>query len=113
MVKTRSGKRTDSNFINDATSGASSAEKRTNDDHPSKSSKTTETKNRPSTKEYRYPSCKRHPRGGVKCATCFRANKTEAELSKIMQKCQEKRMPYPRKSTGGKAPRKRLRIEGG
>ncbi len=110
MVTTRSGKRTDSNLNNDDTTV------HTNDAHPSKFSNssgtggtcTAETRNEPSTKEYRYPPCKRHPRGGVKCATCFRANKTEAELSKYIQECHKRRMPYPRKSTGGKAPRKHL-----
>jgi hypothetical protein len=70
------------------------------------------TRNGKCTDEYRYPSCSRHPKGGVKCATCFRAGKTEQELMTIEELCKKKRTPYPQRSTGGKAPRKQLQEVG-
>ena len=41
-----------------------------------------------STEEYRHQKRSRHPRGGVKCATCFRAEKTERELIALEKHCQ-------------------------
>lgn len=65
-----------------------------------------------STEEYRHRKCSRHPRGGVKCATCFRAGKTERELIALEKHCQTKKLSYPCRSTGGgKAPRKQSSIE--
>ena len=60
------------------------------------------------TQEYRYPRCTRHPNGGVKCGTCFRAGKTEKELKSYEEHCRVKRLPFPTRSIGGKAPQKRL-----
>ena len=66
------------------------------------------TRSGKSTHVYRYPKCKRHPKGGVKCATCFRAGKTEDELKAYEEYCRKHRLAFPTRSTGGKAPRKQL-----
>ena len=66
------------------------------------------TRSGKSTHVYRYPKCDRHPKGGVKCATCFRAGKTEDELKAYEEYCRKHRLAFPRRSTGGKAPRKQL-----
>eukprot|EP00978_Attheya_sp_CCMP212_P000256 scaffold484_cov34-Attheya_sp.AAC.4 len=57
-----------------------------------------------STDEYRHQECSRHPRGGVKCAGCFRAGKTERELIALEEHCQRKNLAYPIQSTRRMAP---------
>ena len=58
-------------------------------------------------KTFRYPKCEKHPRGGVMCAACVRAGHTKQSYQAYYDKYSKSR-PMPRKSTGGKAPRKQL-----
>ena len=90
MVKTRSGKTYKMNVI-------SKKKKNTTVSNSSSSSN----------KPYRYPNCERHPKGGVMCAACVRAGHTKESYQAYYDKYSKSR-PMPRKSTGGKAPRKQL-----
>lgn len=56
----------------------------------------------------RYPKCRRHANGGVKCVACFRAGKTEEELEKLIGSCRSKKLSIPRPLTRVAHPKKKL-----
>jgi hypothetical protein len=55
---------------------------------------------------YVHPKCTKHPRGGVMCATCYRAGKTDEQIRAYQ--AANPRHAHPRMSSGGKAPRQML-----
>ena len=111
MVKTRSGK----NYAS-SDGGGKGTKKVARDNKPMKNKKTEKTTSSSSSANssssssssvYRYPKCERHPRGGVMCATCVMAGHTEESYKAYYEKYKYTRA-LPRRSSGGKAPRKRL-----
>ena len=66
------------------------------------------TRSGKSTEDRRYPKCKRHPNGGVKCSACVYAGKTQKEVEEWEEYCRSKKIPFTRRSSGGKAPMKAI-----
>ena len=63
-----------------------------------------ETKPTKQVSERRFPPCRRHPKGGGKCAACVMAGHTRQSYIDMCNR--NPRLGYPRLSVGGMAPRK-------
>ena len=55
---------------------------------------------------WRYPKCKKHPKGGVMCATCSRAGQTKAGYEAYFNKNKRRAMVRPTRTHGAPPPRK-------
>uniref|UniRef100_A0A7S4RVB2 Uncharacterized protein n=1 Tax=Ditylum brightwellii TaxID=49249 RepID=A0A7S4RVB2_9STRA len=89
MVTTRSGKTTICSSNNREKNSTTKKSARLKDLNEHKAN------SEPNPSLWRYPKCDRHPKGGVKCATCMRAGHTEASWEKATTKMIERRLAVP------------------